>query len=693
MTLVDPPVDRRPLPLIPATRHGSRSYMTCLFRCGNACDHPEPNRTDNGHIQDEISTALQRRAVLKGAAVGSGALVLGGAAGGVLTAPAAAEPMAAAPATGGGRSLATAQFRPVRPNKRDAVVVADGFTSSVVIRWGDPVLPGAPRFDVRQQSVAAARKQFGYNCDYVGVLPLRRDRALLVVNHEYTDEELMFPADTYTDAEIKAIAMSNHGMAVVEIKRGKAPGSWKRVTSLRTAKHNRRLHIDSEFTLVGPAAGDPRLRTSADPSGRSARGTLNNCAGGTTPWGTVLSGEENFNQYFDASDGLDARYTEEYARYGISGSGRGWSEVDPRFDLSTEPHEPHRFGWIVEVDPYDPKSTPRKHTMLGRMKHEGANIAIARDGRVVAYLGDDERNDYVYKFVSAEKLDRGKGARARRRNMGLLTKGTLYVARFTGDGTEDGEYDGTGTWIPLCSDTESFVPGMSVADVLIFTRQAADEVGATKMDRPEDIEENPVNGRVYLALTNNSQRGSANVPADEANPITSSMVRSALGEPLTPASGNRNGYVMEMVPDNRDHAARGFSWNLMLVCGDPEAAETYFGGVDKSTVSPISCPDNVAFDRAGNLWIATDGNVIGSNDGVFRVPVKGPERGRVLQFATVPRGAEACGPLLTDGDRSLWIAVQHPGEVDGSTFAQPASTWPHTDDFPRPSVVVAYRDR
>jgi hypothetical protein len=694
MTLVQPPVDRRTLPLTPVTRHGSRSLMTCLFRCGNACDHPEPNRTDNGHIQDEIATALQRRAVLKGAAVGSGALVLGGAAGGVVSAPAAAAgPEAPAAAAGAGGSLAAASFRPVRPNKRDAVVVADGFTSSVVIRWGDPVVPGAPAFDVTQQSAAAARKQFGYNCDYVGVLPLRGDRALLVVNHEYTDEELMFPADTYTDAEIKAIAMSNHGMSVVEIKRGSTPGSWKRVTSLGTTKHNRRLHIDSEFRMVGPAAGDPRLRTTADPTGRSARGTLNNCAGGVTPWGTVLSGEENFNQYFDASGELDQRYTAEYARYGITGSGRGWSEVDPRFDLTTDPHEPHRFGWIVEVDPHDPGSTPRKHTMLGRFKHEGANIALSRSGRAVAYLGDDERNDYMYKFVSAEKFDSRRTAKARRHNMRLLTKGTLYVAKFTGDGTEDGVYDGTGRWIPLCSDTESFVPGMSVADVLIFTRLAADKVGPTKMDRPEDVEPNPVNGRVYAALTNNSNRGKPELPADEANPITSSMVRSALGEPLTEASGNRNGYVLELLPKDRNHGARTFTWNLMLVCGDPEAAETYFGGVDKGTVSPISCPDNVAFDSVGNLWIATDGNVLGSNDGVFRVPTKGPERGRVLQFATVPRGAEACGPLLADSDRSLFIAVQHPGEIDGATFEQQASTWPHTDDFPRPSVVVAYRDR
>jgi secreted PhoX family phosphatase len=233
---------------------------------------------------------------------------------------------------------------------------------------------------------------------------------------------------------------------------------------------------------------------------------------------------------------------------------------------------------------------------------------------------------------------------------------------------------------------------MSVADVLLFTRLASDKVAPTKMDRPEDVEPNPVNGKVYAALTNNSSRGTTH-PVDEANPLPTSMVRSAIGAPLTPESGNRNGYVLEMTPGRGDHTSRTFTWDLMLVCGDPSAPETYFAGYDKSEVSPISCPDNVAFDTDGNLWISTDGNVLGSNDGVFRVPTTGAERGRVQQFATMPRGAEACGPLIADRNRSLFFAVQHPGEIDGATFEQQASTWPHTDNFPRPSVVVAYRRR
>lgn len=687
MTSVLP--ENRPLLALAPTgiRHGSRSHLTCFFRCGNACDKPEPNPTDHAHVRDEIAKAVARRSVLRGGAIGAGALLVGGVAQSGAAAAAGPAGAAAAPKAA---TLANLPFRPVAPNRRDAFSAPSGFAHRVVMRWGDPVLPGAPAFDAHNQTVEAARKQFGYNCDYVGVLPLTKNSALLVVNHEYTDEPLMFPEGVYSDDDIKRIAIANHGMSVVRIVRGSVPGSWKRANT-RTSPQNRRIHAATQFKLVGPAAGDDRLKTSADPAGVNVLGTFNNCAGGQTPWGTVLSGEENFNQYFDKGAGLDPRYTAEYARYGISGSGRGWSSVEDRFDLSKEPHEPHRHGWIVEVDPYDPTSTPVKHTMLGRFKHEGANVVLARNGQAVAYMGDDERGDYLYKFVSAEKFDKGTSAAARRRNLKLLTKGTLYVAKLTGDGTEDGAFDGTGTWLPLCTDKESFVPDMSVADVLLFTRLAADKLAPTKMDRPEDVEPNPVNGKVYAALTNNSNRGGS-FPVDEANPLATSKVKASLGAPLTDASGNRNGYVLEMTPHNGHHEFRTFTWNLFLVCGDPSAPETWFGGFDKSKVSPISCPDNVAFDTAGNLWISTDGNALGSNDGVFRVPVEGPKRGQVQQFCTVPKGAEACGPLVTDGDRSLFVAVQHPGEIDGSTFADPASTWPHTDDFPRPSVVVAYRD-
>ncbi|CAN5288978.1 PhoX family phosphatase [soil metagenome] len=671
------------LPILSTGPHGFRSNMTCLYRCGNACDHPEPNTSGNESMRQLVESTIARRSVLRTGAFGASALVVGR----------VMEPGAAAAADESTTmvSVSRSDFFPVQPNRRDSVTVPKGFGHHVVISWGDKVLADAPTFDVQNQTPEAAARQFGYNNDYVGVLPLTTTRALLVTNHEYTDENLMFPTGRYDEDTIRRIAMASHGMSVVEIRRdSKRSGAWRRV-SVKRARYNRRVTVSTKMKLTGPAAGDPRLRTSADPTGTIVRGTLNNCAGGMTPWGTVLSGEENFNQYFEASGALDARYAASYARYGITGvGGRGWDQVDRRFDMSLEPHEPFRFGWIVEIDPYRPDSTPRKRTMLGRMKHEGANIAVADNGRVVAYMGDDERGDYIYKFVSRDRMDRSSTVSARRHNATLLDHGTLFVARFSGDGPYDNEYDGTGRWLKLTSDTESFVAGMSVADVLIETRLAADKVGPTRMDRPEDIETNPVNGKVYCALTNNSQRGTT-FPADEANPLTTSMVRASFGAPLTPASGNRNGYVLELTEDDNRPTARDFAWNLMLVCGDPAAPETYFAGYPKEKVSPISCPDNVAFDPEGNLWVATDGNVLGSNDGLFRVPVRGAERGHVQQFLTVPIGAETCGPLISEDGRSVWAAVQHPGEIDGATFENQVSTWPHTHSFPRPSVIVSYK--
>ena len=709
-----PPESRRLLPITPierdGERHGSRSYLTCLYRCGNACDHPEPNQTENPTMAQEIEKALGRRTVLRGAAVGGGVLVLGA---GSSAAAATDLKLGFKPKKekrGKKRKpqldkgvLGTYDFRPVPPNRRDAVVVPDGFDHNVIIRWGDAVLPGAPAFNPANLTVEAVKKQFGYNNDYVGVVPSTRNTALMVVNHEYDDPALMYPTGRYDQSEIARLGLYTHGMSVVTIRRGEVDGSWYRVKNLRRAPKNRRINVDTTFVVRGPAAGHALLKTGKDSSGRQVKGTLNNCAGGLTPWGTVLSGEENFNQYFNTTaeaaptgptlaDGtvLDTAYS----RYGIGKNAsdpRQWYTVDDRFDMAAEPHEPHRFGWIVQVDPQNPKAAPIKHSMLGRFKHEGANVTLSKSGRAVVYMGDDERGDYLYKFVSEKRFNPRKTRRAHAHNMGLLDKGTLYVARLTGDGEGDGKYDGTGKWIPLCSDTRSFVPGMTVAEVLIFTRHASDKVSPTKMDRPEDVEINPVNGKVYAALTNNSNRGNAAMPRDEANPVTSSKVRSGPASPLTDASGNRNGYVLEMTAAGGDHDKDTFTWDLFLVCGDPEAPETYFGGYPKEEVSRISCPDNLTFDAKGNLWISTDGNALGANDGLFRVPVAGPKRGQVKQFLSVPKGAECCGALIYDGDRSLFFAPQHPGEISGASFEEPASTWPHSDDYPRPSVCVAYR--
>ncbi len=470
---------RRLLPLL-TTRHGSRSHVTCHYRCGNACDAPVPNQTANPYFGDVAAAVFSRRGLLKGA--GAGALLVG--LGPAL--PAAAQvfpsPSPGSPSGAGGSAGGALTFRPVPPNVTDELITSPGYMYSIVMRWGDPVTSGAPAFDIDRQSAAAQEQQFGYNCDYLALLPLsegrRNDRrTLLVVNHEYTDEQLMFPGvDTPkspTTDEQKRIAMAAHGLSVVELRRVGNSGQW-RPAPLRSTRRNRRITMTTPMQMTGAAAGSEYVRTAADPSGTRVLGTLNNCAGGTTPWGTTLHGEENFNQYFGTPP--TAPITEDVreprlARYGISTKAlpdRRWDQVDPRFDLSKEPNEVNRFGWIVELDPYDPQSVPKKRTALGRFKHEGATVRIAEDGRVVAYSGDDERFDYIYKFVSKGTFDPGEGQQARAHNMTLLDEGDLYVGQFRGDSPEaeidgtgrlpsDEQFDGTGRWIPLVKDGQSMI--------------------------------------------------------------------------------------------------------------------------------------------------------------------------------------------------------------------------------------------
>ncbi|MGW5769448.1 PhoX family protein [Streptomyces longwoodensis] len=684
---------RKLLPIIgtPSAAHpGGRSAMTCRFRCGDACFHEVPNTSDNAYVGDVISGALSRRTMMRAAAVVTVATAAAGTVAGTVGAPAAS----AAPTAGkggwpagkgdGARGL---RFGAVAPNTADAVVVPDGYRQNVVIRWGEPILRGAPAFDPEHQTAAAQAGQFGYNNDFLALLPLpgEHGRQLLVANHEYTDEVLMFrgyDAANPTRQQVE-VAWAAHGLSAVVVEEDRRTG---KLTPVPRHHLNRRVTATTEFRLTGPAAGSDLLKTSADPTGTKVLGTLNNCSGGTTPWGTTLHGEENFNQYFANS----GRPTDKRYGIGTGATERKWERFDQRFDVAREPNEVHRFGYVVEFDPYDPSSTPRKHTALGRFKHEAATVRLTADGRPVVYSGDDERFDYFYKFVSSKRMRKGSGRAVREHNLSLLDEGTLYVARLTGDspaaeidgtGTlpADGEFDGSGAWIPLATATAdgavSHVEGMTADEVFVFTRLAGDKVGATKMDRPEDIQPNPVSGKVYVVLTNNSNRGvGANAKADEANPRTA----------------NKHGHVLELTERRNRPESLTFAWSLFLVAGDPDDPATYFAGFPKDQVSPISCPDNVAFDPHGNLWISTDGNQLGSHDGLFGVATRGERRGELKQFLTVPTGAETCGPIVQD--RRVLVAVQHPGEIDGASVEKPASTWPDgPGTIVRPAVVAVWR--
>jgi secreted PhoX family phosphatase len=658
--------------------HGNRSAVTCELKCASACAHPAPNPSTEPTFAEIARKQLSRRSVL----ISTGAI----AAAAALPTAGLALPAAAAPPRG-------LRFDPINPVAADvdAFTVPKGYEWHTVLRWGDPLFSDSKPFNPNVPDAEAQERQFGYNNDYLDILVRSERSALLCCNHEYVNRYIMFPPTSSAAEErevIKAL-MAAVGFTVAELRRTGKGRPWRYV---RDGDKNRRITAYTPFALTGPAAGSDLVKTAADPTGRRVLGTLGNCAGGTTPWGTILSGEENFNGYFLASGTAPGQ-----ARYGLTDttapSGSGFEQVDPRFDARNADYvnEPNRFGYIVEIDPDDPTSTPRKHTAMGRFKHEGANVRVDADGTVVAYMGDDERFDYLYKFVARRKYRPGKSAAARRHNLRILTSGDLYVAKFSGTLKPDAHNLGRGTWIPLTLNGRSMVSGMTEDEVLVYTRLAADKVGATPMDRPEDVEPNLKTGKVYMACTNNTDRGKPGKPGPDAP---------------NPRALNKDGHIIELTEHRNRASATTFAWNIFLLCGNPSEAgsRTYFAGYD-GPVSPIACPDNLAFDSSGdNLWVATDGqpSAIKYADGLFLVPLTGRERGHVEQFLAVPEGAETTGPVIHDRDGSVFVAVQHPGE-DGTWDAQQsffpdyvaAGERPRRGEWrgPRPSVVQVTRKR
>ncbi len=637
-------------------------------------------------MQDVLARRWSRRGLLGGGLAAGLTLTLAPAA---RQAAAQATP-GAAPAT---EPVAAAGFEPIELDEGDALVVAAGHTAVPFLRWGDPLFTDAPEWSIDNQSAAAQERQFGYNCDFIAYLPLppgseSSDNGLLWVNHEYTNPELMFPGyltanpdfdpveaeanEEYdvpeflvnTSQEIVDTEIAAHGGSIVEVRRNES-GQWEVV---RDSPYNRRITGTTPMELRGPAAGIDLMKTNADPTGTQVEGMLNNCAGGTTPWGTVLTGEENFHQYFGNLNAVDdPDIVAIHERYGLTeeASERLWEEFHDRFDLAQEPHEPFRFGWVVEIDPYDPEMMPKKRTCLGRFKHEGATSAVAPGGQVAFYTGDDERFDYAYKFVSAGSYDPDN----REANLDLLDEGTLYVAKFNDDGS--------GEWLPLVYGEGNLTDAFgfrSQGEVLAKTRLAADALGATKMDRPEDFETNPVTGKVYLVCTNNSRRTLDQV--DMANP----------------RPNNFAGQIIEITEAGGDHASTTFTWEIFILAGDPAHSGTWYGGHDEG-VSPFAAPDNITFDLDGNIWISTDGMTgnLPGNDGLFVAATEGEERGLSRQFFSTVPGAECSGPIFNPDNTALWTSVQHPGE--GGTLEDPISTWPDGEQPPRPTVVLITNDR
>jgi secreted PhoX family phosphatase len=577
-------------------------------------------------------------------------------------------------------------FTPVPISKTDQVTLPEAYSWQKVIAWGDPISDGPAFTPDASNSTADQAVQAGMNHDGMHYFPLPKgsassDRGLLAINFEYTDDGLLHPDGMATwTAEKVAKSKAAHGAGVVEIRwDGKA---W---VVVRPSKFARRITADTPIALSGPAAGHALLKTEADPEGRTVRGTINNCAGGATPWGTFLTCEENFIPYFVNRSG---KIPPHQARAGVDEKGWGfrWHEFDPRFDAALHPNEPNRFGWVVEIDPYDPARRPVKRTALGRFSHEGATVTMAKDGRVVVYMGDDDNRvtfQHIYKFVSSKPCKPDGGAEA---NAAALDEGTLHAAKFNSDGT--------GEWLELTHGKDGLTAENgfdSQGAVLIDARSAAGRRGATLMDRPEWVAIHPKSNEVYCSLTNNSQRGAKDKPGPDA---------------ANPRVKNIYGHIIRWREAGGDPGSLKFEWDLFVLAGDPAHQEPDRRGTAKGNVA-FACPDGLAFDARGALWIQTDSSTKSmptpdwANIGNNQMLAADPATGEIFRFLTAPSGSEVTGITWTPDGKTMFINIQHPGEpaMDHPPRNDPAkpmavSSWPDGPQGGRPrAATIAIRKR
>lgn len=646
-----------------------------------------------------------------------------------------------ATATQGGGAAAgssSANFTSVPPTNADTVSLPPGYSWRKLIAWGDALFDTvSPVFDPNTLTRAEQEQRFGQNNDMLALFaaeyafppPRNQDRMILCANNEYTSSSLAFPGvRTPSDftAEQVAALYAAVGVSVVEVER--TGQGWHALRNPAPGQgRNRRITPFTPVAFSGPAANHPwiaqgaAVMNAAEPGGPAntvACGTGANCAGGLTPWGTYLTAEENFDGLFVGSDRAqamrDARQDDAYALDSASFGYPSYyepfsSSLAPRqFQVSENPYGPSLYGWVVEIDPYDPSSTPKKRTALGRKKQECATTALTRDGRVAVYMGDDQRNEYVYKFVTDGRFNPNNRAA----NMDLLDHGKLYCAQFHEDG---------GVWLHITAEAanaaaaaqDSPIRFRDQGDVLMRVREAARLMGATPMDRPEDVEAVcDANwrglGPVLIACTNNSERGFER----PGNPRRES-------ERPNSAQSNLAGHVLRIDEAGGDCGAERFTWDIFAMGGDPDAEaltaptrggqpahiSTKVDGVETVSGDKFACPDNLFIDSTHRVWIATDGNdgvFADCNDTIMMAPAQAEGPRPIKRFLVGPPGAEVCGPLMTPDERAFLCAIQHPGanDVAGAEFS--VSRWAghpvpsHFPDggesWPRSAVVVITRD-
>ncbi|SLN10540.1 hypothetical protein ROA7450_00015 [Roseovarius albus] len=603
-------------------------------------NNPRPETCDFDRV---VEIALSRRGFLGGVMTfGLGSFLVGTTA---LTRPAGAV----------GAVKDRFGFAQVAANSEDTITVPEGFDWDVVVQWGDPLWSDVPGFDDSTRGTAATQaRTFGDNNDGMSFFSYK-GRTIMAVNNEYTNRDIIWgnnpDAKAVSEDDVEK-GMMAHGVSVFEVTRDNN-GKW---IVVQDSDLNRRITPQTEMALTGPAAGHDLLKTDADPSGTISLGTWNNCGNGETPWGTYLACEENFNGYFSSSDEA-LKQTQQQKRYGINLEdwGYGWAKVDERFDIAKHPNEPHRAGYVVEIDPFDPNSTPKKRTALGRFKHENAEVVIATNGKAVVYMGDDERGEFLYRFVS-DGVYTATGD-----NSNLLESGALYVAKFNDDLT--------GEWLALTPETT----GMSDAEVRIFTREAASAVGATTMDRPEWVAANPNLPELYVALTNNKNRGvKPNAGGDDTS-----------ANAVNPRVENHYGQIARWLPTDGDHTAETFAWDLFALAGNPDVYDDEYAGSENiNSGNMFNSPDGISFDSAGMLWIQTDGKY--SNEGDFsgmgnnQMLVGDTTTGEIRRFLVGPKECEVTGICWSADRRTAFVGIQHPGEKGESHFPNGGNSVPRS---------------